>query len=379
MQAPVRDFLKEEKPFLCGFLTYIAFAFGVDTLLFQLDSTFHAASLFIWLLIAILWSAFGVVHHADILSAKLGEPFGTLILTFCVVGIEVSLISAVMLTGESAPTLARDTMYAVLMIVISGLVGLALLIGAIKHHEQEYSLQGARAYLSVLMPLSVFALVLPALMSSNENAFLSTTHAIFFTVTTVALYGVFVAIQTTRHTSFFEQPSAMQKAGDHEAAVSDDLITAVSVKSMWFHTVMLVLTFLPIVLLSSRVAHVVDYGIVQLGAPHAIGGIIIALIVLLPESMAALKSAVENKLQRSVNLLLGSALATVGLTLPAVLIISLVTSEPLILGLEPASSGILLLSLVISMMTFGGAKTSVLQGAVHIVLFMAFLMLIFST
>lgn len=368
-------FLREEAPFLVATATFALFQFGLDATLAKAVKSESAAPVIaavfaIWLFTVALWAAFGVVRHADALAVKLGEPLGTLVLTIAVVSIEVSLIAAVMLTGADSPTLARDTMMAVLMIVLGGLTGAALLLGGFLHGEQDYSLPGARAFLGVLVPLAVFALVLPDFTISTDSPTFTPLQAGFFAIITVALYGIFLAIQTVRHKSYFELPVQGRKA-DHEAAHAYLFSTA-------YHTVFLVLTLLPIVLLSKRIAKLVDYGIVQIGAPVALGGVIIALLVLTPESMAALAAARANELQRSVNLLLGSALSTIGLTLPAVLSVSLVTGAPLELGLNMAPLVLLLLTLVVCLMTFGGTRTNVLQGAVHIVLFLAYLLLIFS-
>ncbi len=281
-----------------------------------------------------------------------------------------------MLSGEAAPTLARDTMMAVLMIVLNGLVGTALLIGGWRHREQDYNLQGARAFLSVLMPLAVFALMLPALTESTSSPTYAPPQASFVAVTTVMLYGVFLGIQTVRHQAFFQQP---ETDGQPKRRFLPRRPRApAGLRPLPYHAVMLIATLLPIVLMSQRIALLVDFGIVSLGAPVALGGVLIALLVLTPESMAAIRAAQANQLQRSVNLLLGSALATIGLTVPAVLIISLVIERPLTLGLDPAPMALLALTLVIGPMTFGGPRTNILQGAVHVVLFLAYLMLIFS-
>ncbi len=371
-QAGMMSLLREQIPLIAILASLAFFQFGGDSLLVGLSDPLAAGLFFLWLFGVMLWAAFSVVRHADALAELLGEPYGTLILTIAVIGIEVSLIASIMLTGQSAPTMARDTMFAVLMIVLNGLVGFALLLGGLKHHEQDYNLQGARAFLSVLLPLSVFALVLPRFTISTADPTFSPVQAGFFALVTVLLYGVFLAIQTVRHRGFFEQPpseGAKKDEGHHGHG---------PIRSLPYHAVMLVLTLLPIVLLSKRLAKVVDFGIVQVGAPVALGGVIIAMLVLAPESMAALGSALSNRLQRSINLLLGSAVATIGLTVPAVLAIGLIFDQEVTLGLDNASMIMLLLTLVVSTMTFGAVRTSLLQGAVHLVLFFAYLMLIFS-
>ncbi len=369
--------LLKERPFLACAFTLAVFQFGGDRWLEELADPFIAAVLFAWIFAAALWGAFGVVRHADALADLLGEPYGTLILTIAVTGIEATLIAAVMLIGDGSPTLARDTMYAALMIVLNGFVGLALLIGGLRHGEQEYNLRGARAFIAVLLPLSVFALILPDFTVSTPDPTFAPFQAAFFALITVLLYGVFLGIQTSRHRAFFEEPDSAGDVADHPVAPAKDR-RELATRSEAYHALFLLLTLVPLLLLSKRLAELVDFGIVEVGAPAALGGFMIALLVLTPEGLAALGAARANRLQRSVNLLLGAALATIGLTLPAVLAISLVIAEPLTLGLDPAPLAMLVLTLLVGMLTFGGVRTSILQGAVHLVLFLAYIMLIFN-
>ncbi len=363
---------RRELPCLVGAITVAIFQFGGDSWLTNVTNPAVAMLLFAWLFLAMLWGAFGVVRHADLLAEILGEPYGTLILTLAVTGIEVALISAVMLSGEAAPTLARDTMYAVLMIVLNGLVGGALLLGGSIHREQDYNLQGARSFIAVLLPLAVISLILPKFTVSTAEPTFSPLQEGFLAVIAVMLYAVFLAVQTVRHSSYFQEPDAIDEEdeADHHGHGP--------VHSLIYHTILLIATLLPILMLSGRFAPLVDFGIVEAGAPIAFGGVIIALLVLTPEGLAALRAARANHLQRSVNLLMGSALATIGLTVPAALVIGLVIGQPVVLGLSDASAVLLLLTLLMSALTFGGVRTGVLQGAVHLVLFLAYIMLIFN-
>ena len=315
------------------------------------------------------------MRHADALADILGEPYGTLILTLAVIGIEVALIASIMLTGEQAPTLARDTMFAVLMIVLNGLAGAALLLGGLRHHEQDYNLQGARAYIGVILPLAVLALVLPKYTVTTAEATYSEGQAALFAVVTATLFAVFLAIQTGRHRSYFTprpHPEGQPSPGASQEANHGPRYGTP------YHAAMLLLTLLAIVLLSKRFAALVDFGIVQLAAPVALGGAMVAVVVLTPEGLAALRAAWDNRLQRSINLLLGSALSTIGLTVPAVLAISLVTGKPVTLGLDDASTVLLVLTLLVSALNFGGVRTNLMQGAVHLALFAVYLALIFS-
>jgi Ca2+:H+ antiporter len=341
----------------------------------DLTSPVKALALFAWLLGVIVWCAFGVVEQADHLAEILDEPLGTLILTLSIVVIEVALISAVMLGATAAPTLGRDTMFAVLMIVLNGVVGLALLLGGLRYHQQDYNLQGAIAYIAVIVPLSAIALVLPNFTRSTPEPTLTGAQAFFFAAFTVLLYGVFLGVQTVRHRHFFVEPA---RPGEVPMA-ADAAGPVVSRRAVIAHATVLLVLVLPIVLLAKQLAKLIDYGIGVLGAPPALGGVLIALVVFTPEGLSALRAALANQLQRAVNLCLGAALSTIGLTVPAVLATAWLTGHPVVLGLDPASMVLLAVTLVLSVLTFGGSPTTtVLEGAVHLVVFLVYVVLIFS-
>ncbi len=361
---------------LIAWATVVAFLIYGELWLSELGSIVRSAALFLWLIAVIVWCAFGVVERAEHLAELLGEPLGTLILTLSIVTIEVALIGAVMLTAEAAPTLGRDTMFALLMIILNGVVGLALLLGGLRHHEQDYNLQGAAAYLALIVPLSVIALVLPDFTRSTPDQTLSEVQGFFFALFTVLLYGVFLAVQTVRHRGFFVEPEPAEGTAGASPGLPE-MKSPSLVRVAWV-TFFLILTVLPIVLLAKQLAKLLDHGIAVLGAPVALGGVLIALIVFTPEGMSALRAAIDNQLQRAVNLCLGAALSTIGLTVPAVLGIGLITEQPVVLGLDFAAVTLLALTLVLSTLTFSGARTTVLQGAVHLVLFFVYLVLIFS-
>jgi Ca2+:H+ antiporter len=364
---------KSEMALWCGILTTAAFLmFGYD-MLGDLSSSVRFLLLFGWLFAVMLWLSFGVVRHADCLAVILGEPYGTLILTLAVISIEVVMISAVMITGDNVPTLARDTMFAVLMIILNGLLGLTLLLGGLKHREQEYNLAGAKTYLGVIVPLAVLGLILPRFTTSAPGGQVTPLMAVFLLLMSGGLYVVFLLIQTRRHTQFFKQPSATVE--DHS---DDHHHEGLVIRSVGHHVLFLVLTMLPIVLLSKNMAKLVDHGIETLSAPQALGGFLVAILVLSPEGMAAIKSALSNQLQRTVNIGLGSALSTIGLTIPAVLVISLVTGRTVELGLEAAEIVLLILTLVVAAINFGTGRTNIMQGAVHLIIFLAYIVLIFD-
>lgn len=333
-----------------------------------------AGGLFAWLLGVILWSAFGVVHEAEEVAERLQEPLGTLVLTLSIVIIEVALIAAVMLGAKHVPTLGRDTMFAVLMIVLNGVVGLCLLIGGWRFQQQSHNLQGASAYLTVILPLSVIALVLPNFTTSGETGTLSVLQAVFFSFFTIGLYACFLWLQTGRHRGFFVWVSG--KAEDNVASPLPHHVRAPG--STPVRIGVLIVTILPIIILSKDLAKLLDHGIAVLGAPTALGGILIALVVFTPEGLSALKAVAANQLTRAINLCLGAATSTLGLTVPAVLFIGLASGQPVVLGLSQGNMVLLGLTLLLNTLTFTGTRTTMLEGAVHISLFLVFLVLVFS-
>lgn len=327
------------------------------------------AGLFFVLLAVVMWSAFGVVDQADALAERLGEPYGTLILTLAIVIIEVALIGAVTL-GTDEATLGRDTMFAVLMIVLNGVVGLGLLIGGWRYGAQAYNLEGASAYLAVIMPLAVIALTLPNFTTSTSAGTLSTAQSIAFAVFTLVLYGVFLLLQTGRLQHFFIMPDLPADTEEHRSHEPQGSLAAA--------VALLLLTLLPVVLLAKQLTKLLDALIAATHLPTALGGVVIALIVFTPEGLAALRAVTLNRMQRTINLCLGAAASTIGLTVPALLLIGVATGKTIMLGLSPAHMVLLALTLFLSTLTFSGTRTTALNGAMHLGVFFVYLTLIFS-
>jgi Ca2+:H+ antiporter len=324
---------------------------------------------FIWLFAVVLWSAISVVRHADCLAIKCGEPYGTLILTLSAIAIEVVMISAAMLHGENNPTLARDMMFAVIMIALNGLIGLSLLLGGLRHHTQVYNLQGTSAYLNTIIALSVLGLVLPNYTVSLSGPRFSTVQEIFLATTSIALYVVFLLLQTKRHSQYFMEAE--------EAAAAEASHHPEQLRSAAYHAVMLMLYLVVVIVLAEKFAIPLDNLIEQFGMPQALGGAIVAALVLAPEALAGINAARKNQLQRSVNILHGSVLASICLTIPAVLTIGMISRRSVILGIAGGNLPLLVLTLAVSVVTFTGGKTSVLQGCIHLLLFAVFVLLIF--
>lgn len=369
-----RNVLRSELALLIGALTAIlSTVFGAEWFT-GLTNPLWYGFLFGWLFAVMLWLAFNVVRHADSLAVLLGEPYGTMILTISVISIEVIMIAAVMLTGENNPTLARDTLFSVLMIVLNGMTGLTLLVGALRHKEQVYNLKGASAYLAVIIPLAGLGIILPRYTVSAPGGEVSPLMAIYLIAMSISLYGVFLAIQTMRHRSYFEQPAVAEQNAQEAHEDHGNMV----VRSLGYHALLLPLTMLPIILLSKKMAVLVDHGIITLGAPQALGGFLIAILVLSPEALAAVRAALTNRLQRTMNIALGSALSTIGLTIPAVLGISLFTGKSVELGLEEPEIFLLIITLLVAIVNFNSERTNILHGFVHLVLFATYVILIFD-
>lgn len=366
--------LLREWPLLMNVATTALFLVFGRQLLADLTHPFRFAFVLTWLLVTIILSVFALVRHAESLAARLGEPLGTLVLTLSITGIEVMIIVATMSTGHGSPTLARDAMFAVIMIILNGMVGLTLLVGGLKYHEQDYNLQGANAFLAVILPLAVLGLVLPNFTQSSPDQTFSPVQAAFLTLVFLALYGVFLTIQNIHHRAYFR--SLPHTTGSR--AMNPPSRRAIELRSVAYHALLLLAYLGPLVVLAEQLAVPIDYTIRVLGAPVALAGFLVAAIVLAPESVVAVRAALNNDLQRSVNILLGSVLASIGLTIPAILVFGLLTEQPIIFGLDPIDITMLLLTLVLSTTTLSSSRTNVLLGAVHLVVFLAYGLLIFQ-
>ncbi|NIJ40683.1 Ca2+:H+ antiporter [Parvibaculum indicum] len=348
-------------------VTSLVFLFFGERIFQGLSNGVWLGLLFAWLFAVVLGAAVGVVRHAEALSERLGEPYGTLVLTVSIALIEVMSITAIMMHGGANPTLVRDTLFSVVMIVMGGMVGLSLLLGALRHHEQSFNLQGANAYLGVIVPLAVFSLILPDFTQTTEGGTYSLGQMIMLGIMATGLYGIFLLIQTGRHRAYFSHADI----GGEEAHETEGT-------GILPHALLMLAYMVPVVFLVEQLAVPVDYVIETLHAPVAIGGVVMATLVATPEAIGGVKAALRNQLQRSVNIFLGSVLATIGLTVPAMLAVAYWAGFDLVLGLEPSDTIILVLMLAVSVITFSSGRTNLLQGAVHVLVFIAFLFFIFQ-
>ena len=363
--------VRSEIPFEIGILTAIVIMTVGKAWLASLGNPAVFTILFVWIFGVMLVLSFRVVHHADALAVLLGEPYGTLILTLAAVGIEAVLISAMMLTGNQAPTMARDTMFSVLMIILNGMIGITLLIGGLRHFEQRINRQGVKAYLGVLFPLAVLGLVIPRFTTSAPGGQVSPLMAVYLVIMSSGLYALFLVVQTMRHSPYFKEPPGEDGA---ELPLHEDM----AVRSVAYHAIFLILTMLPVILLSKSMAQIVDYSLQVLSAPRKLGGFLVAILVLSPEGLGAIRAALANRLQRTMNIALGSALSTIGMTIPAVLVLGLITDHTVELGLSPVDAILLMLTIFITTVHFSATRTNVLQGAIHLILFFSYVVLIFD-
>jgi Ca2+:H+ antiporter len=312
-----------------------------------------------------LAAVFAAVHHAEIVALRVGEPVGSIVLAVAVTVIEVALIVSMMLAArDGGGSLARDTVFAAVMLVLNGVVGLCLLFGGARHHEQSFQEQGAASALSVLGTLAAIALILPNYTVTTPGPFYSPTQLEFVGVVSLLLYGVFLFVQTVRHRDYFR--TGVNADGYHARPGVATTVASV---------VLLVVALVAVVLLAKTLSPSLEHGVAAAGFPPAFVGVVIAALVLLPEGTAAVLAARSNQLQTSLNLALGSALASIGLTIPAVAVVSLWLGQPLALGLAPPAMTLLILTLFISTVTLATGRTTILQGAVHLVICGVFLLL----
>jgi Ca2+:H+ antiporter len=315
--------------------------------------------------VVLIATVLAAVHHAELIAHKAGEPFGTLLLAVAVTVIEVGLIITLMAAaGDDAATLARDTVFAAVMIILNGLLGVCILIGAIRHREQTFQQTGVSASLATLSALTVLTLVLPNFTVSEPGPVYSAPQLAFVAVISLILYATFVSVQTVRHRDYFLPVKAEDPDEHAEPPTNRQTLGSAA---------LLIASLIAVVLLAKALSKPIESAVDQAGAPRAVVGVIIASLVLLPESVAAARAALANRLQTSLNLGLGSALATIGLTIPAVAAVSLMAAVPIALGLDAKSIVLLFLTLLVAALSLSTGRTTVLQGMVHLMIFGVYL------
>ncbi|MFD9722891.1 calcium:proton antiporter [Streptomyces sp. NPDC059072] len=326
------------------------------------------------------------VHHAEVVAHRVGEPFGSLVLAVAVTVIEVALIVTLMIDGgDKTASLARDTVFAAVMITCNGIVGLSLFVGALRNRVAVFNPEGSGAALATVATLATLSLVLPTFTTSKPGPEFSTAQLTFAAVASLALYGLFIAVQTVRHRSYFlpvESASPTGSAGadgggdgdgdgDHEAERPTPRAALISVG-------LLLVALVAVVGDAKSVSPTIEKGVAEAGLPNAVVGVIIALLVLLPETLAAVRAARRDRVQTSLNLAYGSSIASIGLTIPAIALASIWLSGPLLLGLGPTHMVLLALTVVVSALTIAPGRATLLQGGVHLVVLAAYLFLAVS-
>src|SRR5262245_57803397 len=372
LEAPVTNALEEDRaipverpiplwswliPAIALVLLAAAVATGVGTLLAILCSA------------ALISAVIVAVHHAEVIAHRVGEPFGTLVLALAVTAIETALILSMMIAGgDDMATLPRDAIYAAVMSICTGVVGTCVLLGGLAHREQTFRVEGAGAGLAALVVMSTLTLVLPVFTTSSAPAgTYSTSQLGFVALSSAALWAIFIFVQTVRHRDYF-----IPVTGANDLDVHAEPPTA---REAWVSSGLLLLSLLAVVGLAKMLSPTIENAVEAAEAPRAVVGIVVAALILLPEGWAAVRAARADRLQSSINLAIGSALACIGLTVPVVVLASTAFRLPLVLGLDPTEMVMLVLTFLVSAFTLGTGRTYVMQGAVHLVLFAAFLFL----
>ncbi|WP_285115860.1 ionic transporter y4hA [Leifsonia sp. fls2-241-R2A-40a] len=319
--------------------------------------------------IVLAGTVLAAVQHAEVVAHRVGEPFGSLVLAVAVTVIEVALIVTLMTTGKDSPELARDTVFSAVMITMNGIVGLSLLLSASRHESTKFNAQGSGAALATVTALATLTLVLPSFTSSPGPVF-SAPQLAFAAIASLALYGMFVFTQTIAHRDFF-----LPVGSKGQPLTEDDHADAPSNRTALISLGLLVVSLVAVVGLAKLESTPIERAVTGLGLPQSFVGVVIALLVLLPEGIAASKAAVRNRAQTSLNLALGSAIASIGLTIPAIAVASIWLPGALHLGLGASQIVLLVLTVLVSILTIVQGRAVRLQGGIHLVLFAAFMFL----
>jgi Ca2+:H+ antiporter len=328
----------------------------------------HGRLLALACVIALMAVVVAAVHHAEVVAHRVGEPFGTLVLALAITVIEVALVVSMMLAGgASKATLARDSVYSAVMIICTGVVGVCVLAGALRHREQSFRIEGAGPALAALVTLATMVLILPGFTMSAPGPYYSTPQLVFSALASLSLWAVFIFVQTIRHRDYFLPPDAPGDEVVHAAPPT--------LHQAWMSFALLFVSLVSVVGLAKVLSPAIEAVVDAAGAPPAVVGVAIAALVLLPEASAAVRAALANRLQASMNLALGSALACIGLTVPAVALVSIGLGLPLVLSLETKDQVLLMLAFLVSTITLASGRTNLMRGAVHLVIFVVFLFL----
>jgi Ca2+:H+ antiporter len=360
-------FLRKELSFILAVISIVLlYFFGSNPAI--TDSLLTETLIFLVVFSVIIYAALGVVHHAELLAYKFGEPYGTMILTLSAVTVEIIMIATMMMHGDADPAIARDTIFSTLMILLNGLTGLIMLIGGIKYGEQKYNIKSTNSFFSMIIGIVGIGLFLPLAIPEARSAFYET----FLIFICILLYIFFLRMQSKEHNYYFKFDSGKKNiTGENEHLPAKKNI------STFYNFAMLLATIASISLLAESLSVFVDDGIDKLQMPPGVAGLIIAIIIVSPEALTAIRAGLNNDMQRVVNISLGSMLSTVSLTIPAVLIVGLLIKQDVQLGLEPIQAAMVVTSLLVGMLTSKDGESNALQGFIHFMLFITFVFLIF--
>jgi Ca2+:H+ antiporter len=359
------SFLRNERSFLVALLLLAIVSLFKEQILYD-NPLLTEFIIFLIIFSVIIYAAIGVVHHAELLAHKFGEPYGTMILTFSAVTVEVIMVATMMLHADEDPTLARDTIYSTIMILINGLIGLIMLLGGIKYGEQFYNLKSSNSFFSMIIAIVGLGLILPNLVPQESVLIFD----VYLIIASLLLYIFFTRLQSKEHSYFYSYKPEHSPAKE----VFEEKVEHVN---GWYHSSMLILTIVIIAIIAEFLSVTVDDGIEQLDLPDKLAALIIAIIIVSPEGLTAIRAGLNNDMQRVINISLGSALSTITLTIPAVLIIGFIYSKEVILGLTPVMAGMIIVSILVGLLSTGRGESNALQGFIHLILFITFLFLIF--
>lgn len=361
------NFLKKESSFLLALASFVILYATKDSPIIQ-NSILVEMILFFIVFGVIIYAALGVVHHAELLAYKFGEPYGTMILTLSAVTVEIIMIATMMTHGDTDPHIARDSIFATLMILLNGLTGLIMLIGGLKYGEQKYNIKSSNSFFSMLIGIIGIGLFLPLVIPPGNYRLFE----IFLIVACGALYIFFLRMQSKEQNYYFKFEKIRSKAnnGDEHLPAKDKISTV-------YNFAMLLGTIVLISVLAESLSKYVDDGIHEFNLPPALAGLIIALIIVSPEGLTAIRAGLRDDMQRVINISLGSMLSTVALTIPAVIAVGLYINHDVMLGLTPIQSVMVIVSLLVGILSCKDGESNALQGFIHIILFITFVFLIF--
>ena len=363
----ITQFLKKELSFILAviFLVVLSF-FGKSPVL--KESLLLEGLIFLLVFSVIIYAALGVVHHAELLAYKFGEPYGTMILTLSAVTVEIIMIATMMTHGDADPVIARDTIFSTLMILLNGLTGLIMLIGGIKFGEQKYNIKSTNSYFSMIFGIVGIGLFLPLAIPGGRYYLYET----FLIIVCIVLYIFFLRMQAKEHNYYFKFDSIQKNVpGESEHLPEKKDISTI------YNFVMLLATIAAISILAESLSVFVDDGIEKLQLPSAAAGLLIAIIIVSPEGLTAIRAGLNDDMQRVINISLGSMLSTVSLTIPAVLIVGLLINQDIHLGLTPIQSVMVIVSFLVGILSCKDGESNALQGFIHFMLFITFVFLIF--